>query len=267
MAVHKYTCKTNSEWREKRCHSVGASAVGTIFGLNKFQTPEQLQKKMKDELNGIFDYSETAAMQRGHYYEGGVAKWFSDLSHHEIIGSSSAEFIVTNDLYPHLHVSPDRYYWISKEGVHNGSNADQNKGILECKTTTCSVQITEIPAYWLLQVQTLMGVNELFHAALAWDVLGDKKGLQWSYVQYEPLVFIAIAEVCDDFWRRCIVGNGDPRPASELRRLYPCVYDYVPAKIKDPELRETADLISALADPSPVKKPTESIIHRIFKRL
>ena len=89
--IQKIAFKTNEQWRHERAKSVGASAIGTILGYNRHSTAAQLAEKMKAELRGEFDYTQTLAMMRGHAYEGGVAQIFERLTGYKIIQASSVE--------------------------------------------------------------------------------------------------------------------------------------------------------------------------------
>lgn len=220
---HKWTCKSNEEWREERSHSIGASAVGAIIGVDYFKTPLQVATTMRNELNGIFDYTETMAMLRGHAYEPGVAYLFEKKAKHSIIASSSEEYLLRRDDMPFMHASPDRTYWIDEKGVKSGEKANLNKGILECKTTRMPIDGDDLPVKWIFQLQVQMGISGYRHGAIAWDVLSSPDGFDYRFFDFDEEIFNAAANVCRDFWERCIVGDEDPEPvnAQDVMMLYP----------------------------------------------
>lgn len=223
MAVIRYNCKTNEEWRQERCHSIGASAVATVMGLNKWQTPYELAVKMREELKGNFDYSQNIAMMRGHAYEQGVAELFSWQTGKQIIKSSSAEYLLRREDIPFMHCSPDRTYWINSEGMKHGKNAEANKGILECKTTRQQIDPDNLPLSWLLQLQVQLGIGGYSEGYIAWDIISNADGFGYKRFEFSPELFDAAVEACREFWQNCIVGGNDPDPinAADVVALYP----------------------------------------------
>lgn len=212
---------TNQAWRENRAKSFGASAIGILFGENYFDTPMTLADKMRAELNGIFDYTQTYAMKRGHAHEGGVAYLFNDATGISIIKASAAEYLVRRDDIPYMHASPDRTYWIDPEG----KKSDSNKGILECKTRGGREPLKEIPLSWELQLQAQLGILGYKEGYLAWEVLGCPTDDGFGYRRYEfdEQMFQDIVTVVSDFWDRCVLGGETPEPvnAADVIRLYP----------------------------------------------
>ena len=224
--VQKITCRTNEQWRHERAKSVGASAIGTIIGINPYESASKLAATMRAELNGIFDYSETTAMLRGHFYEGGVAQFFSLRTGHQIIQSSAAEVIYRRDDLPFLHASTDRTYWIDNDGPKHGDIAETNKGVVECKTTQKVVKDNKRFLCWLLQLQTQMGVTGYHHGHLAWDVLSKAEGVGHKFVPYNEKVFNAIVDVTHDFWHRSIIGGEAPRSSRDIYKRYPFLFSH-----------------------------------------
>jgi len=222
--VQKITCRTNEEWRHERAKSVGASAVGTILGLSRFMSPQQLADRMRAELRGEFDFSQTFPMMRGHAYEGGVASLFEWQSGYKVIQASSAEYIVRRSDIPFLHASPDRIYWLDAEGPQHGKLAETNKGVLECKTTRRAVKADALPLPWLLQLQVQMGITGYHHGHLAWDVFSKTEGFGFAEIEYNEVVFNHILEVCHDFWHFAVVRGETPRSASYLETRHPNLY-------------------------------------------
>lgn len=269
MTPIRINCTSNQQWREERSRSVGASAIGTIIGVSRFQTAAQLQAKMKAELRGEYDYRQTTAMRRGHYYEGGVAQWFADETGYQIIQSSAAEYIVRQPNMPFLHCSPDREYWIDDNKPKNGKFAFLNKGILECKTTRTCVYFNHLPHYWLLQLQCQMGITECHHGHLAWDQLHKAEGFGWAQFPYDEEVFRAIVKVADYFWYRCVIGDVVPPPPEYYQQQYPCLFagDWMhPVKYS---ANSTAEVVAPLTA-TPTQSTTKGIFSwfdKLLKRL
>lgn len=223
MEITRTICKSNKEWRELRARSFGASAVGILLGENHFTTPYQLALRMREELQGRFDYTQTLPMLRGHAYEQGVADLFSWQSGIQVIKASSAEYIVQRSDIPFLHASPDRTYWIDPNGMRHGKNAKQNKGLLECKTTRMPVDPDNLPLSWVAQLQTQMGICGYREGYIAYDCLTSPDGFGYCRFDFSQDTFDSIVEVVRDFWERCIIGGQDPEPvnADDVIRRYP----------------------------------------------
>lgn len=220
--ITKYECGTNEEWRVERANSIGASAVGAIIGEDYFKTPMQLAVTMREELAGNFNYEENEAMSLGHDLEGGVAAHFQRLSGYQIIEASAAETILRREDLPFMHASLDRTYWINSNGPKHGKRAEQNKGVLECKTTRLSIDEENIPVKWIFQLQVQMGISGYHHGHIAVLSLTTGKFF-YKYYDFDEEIFKAAVEVCRDFWERCIIGGEDPEPVSvsDYQRLYP----------------------------------------------
>lgn len=220
----KIICKDNLQWRHERAKSIGASAVGAILGLSRFMSPQQLAERMRAELRGQFDFSQTFPMMRGHAYEGGVASLFEWQSGYKVIQASSAEYLVRRSDIPFLHASPDRIYWLDAFGPQHGKLAETNKGVLECKTTRRSVKADDLPLPWILQLQVQMGLTGYHHGHLAWDVFSKTEGFGFAEFRFSEAVFKTIVEVCRDFWYRSIVGDKYPYTPTQLSKRFPLLY-------------------------------------------
>ena len=192
--------KDRQEWLKYRESGIGSSEVGTILGLNPFETPLQLWRRKKG-LDAPKE--ENFAMKAGHYLEDAVSKFYSDATGKQIIQSSGGDWLMVDEEKPYLRVSPDRTFWIPGRPKSN-----KNKGILECKTT--QMQIDEIPSHWFCQLQYQLGVAGYEQGALAWLTQGRDFGYQDVWFDEELFEFI-IGEV-DKFWIDNIQGNIEPQP-------------------------------------------------------
>ena len=192
--------KDRQEWLKYRESGIGSSEVGTILGLNPFETPLQLWRRKKG-LDAPKE--ENFAMKAGHYLEDAVSKFYSDATGKQIIQSSGGDWLMVDEEKPYLRVSPDRTFWFPGRPKSN-----KNKGILECKTT--QMQIDEIPSHWFCQLQYQLGVAGYEQGALAWLTQGRDFGYQDVWFDEELFEFI-IGEV-DKFWIDNIQGNIEPQP-------------------------------------------------------
>lgn len=215
MKVIKFVAKSNEEWRRERCRSIGASQVPTLVGENPFQTPMELAVRMKEEMAGHFDFTETPAMEMGHAIEPGVAYMFARRSGKKIIEASEAEYLLRRDDLPFMHCSPDRMYWIT-DPKNGGKNNEANKGVLECKYTHRTIDPEDIPISWQFQLQTQMGIGGYKEGHIAWICNSKDWNKAFGYARFEfnPEVFEAVVDICKDFYEDCIVGDRIPDPVN-----------------------------------------------------
>ena len=211
VAGHRWTCESNEEWRVERSKSIGASSIYTIMGLNPYQTPMELAEKMKAELNGVFDYTQTEAMEDGHDFEPVIAAKFARRAKMEIIKASSAEFLMRRDDLPFMHCSPDRTAWLP-----GCAKNDDNKGIVECKFTDRLIDPEDPPLSWQFQLQMQMGISGYRRGWLTWYCFAKDRSKRFGYAEYDfiPEVFADITEVCRQFWDECIIGDRIPDPVN-----------------------------------------------------
>lgn len=194
--------KTNNrtEWLQERTHGIGSSEVGTILGLNPFETPYQLWRRKK----GIDPAKEeNFAMRAGHYLEDAVSLFYRDATGVQIIKSSKGDWLAVDEKRPYLRVSPDRTFWLPNH-VHN----NHNKGILECKTTQLEVDEDDIPKHWFCQLQYQLGVMGFKTGALAWLTQGREFG--YKNIDFDQDFYDFEVEKIDEFWNRYIIGDEEP---------------------------------------------------------
>lgn len=192
------------EWLQHREKGIGSSEVGTILGLNPFETPYQLWRRKKG-LDA--PKQENFAMKAGHYLEDAVSLFYRDETGKEIIKRSAGDWLIVNNEKPFLRVSPDRTYWIPDMPKN-----DHNKGILECKTTQMEIDEDSVPQHWFCQLQYQLGVAELPQGALAWLTMGRKFGFKDFMFDKEFYTWM-IGEV-EKFWRDYIIGDQEPLPVN-----------------------------------------------------
>lgn len=200
MSTTIYRPKSREAWLELRKGGIGSSEVGTILGLNKWQTPYQLwrQKKGIDPAP-----QESFAMRAGHYLEDAVSRFYADESDNEIIKASAGDWIIVNNERPYLRVSPDRTYW--PKGV---SRRACNKGIVECKTTQMEVDGDSLPQHWFCQLQYQLGVAELEQGAIAWLTAGREFG--YRNLIFDKDFYEWMIEEVTRFWVDNIIGDAEP---------------------------------------------------------
>lgn len=191
---------SREEWLKAREDGIGASEVASVVGLNPWETPYQLWRRKKGMDK---PQEENFMMKAGHYLEDAVARFYSDASGNEIINSSATDFMFIDKNKPFLRVSPDRTFWIQ-----NMTHNDDNKGILECKTTQKSIDRDDLPKHWFCQVQMLLGVSGYELASLAW--LSSGREFDYTDITFAPEFYGWLSEEVERFWVDNVQGGKEP---------------------------------------------------------
>lgn len=200
----RLTFNDRSEWLLARKDGIGASEVATIVGLNPWETPYQLWRR---KIGLDAPKQENFAMRAGHYLEDAVAQFWADETGNEIIKASVDDFMFVDEKKPYLRVSPDRTYWL--EGLPKN---DDNKGILECKTTQKIIDADDLPKHWFVQVQMNLGVAGYQYGSLAWLTQGREFG--YKDLAFVPDFYSWLVEEVDKFWIDNIQGKKEPTAAN-----------------------------------------------------
>lgn len=202
MSIVVVKPKDRAEWLKERESGIGSSEVATIVGLNPFETPLQLWRR-KVGLDAPKE--ENFAMKAGHYLEDAVSQFWADETGREVIKSSRGDFIILDRDKPFLRVSPDRTYWLP-----DGRKNNQNKGILECKTTQKSIDPDDLPKHWICQVQYQLGVAGFNQGSLAWLCSGREFG--YKDLAFVPDFYEWLREAVERFWIDNILAKVEPQP-------------------------------------------------------
>ena len=204
MATQIIRPSNREEWLQHRQSGIGSSEVATIVGLNPWETPYQLWRR---KLGIDPPKQETFAMKAGHYLEDAVVQFWHDETGQDIIKRSAVDWIIVNADKPYMRVSPDRTYWLA--GM---PHSNDNKGILECKTTQMSIDPDDIPKHWFCQVQYQLGVAELEQGSLAWLCSGREFG--YKNLSLVPDFYGWLVEEVERFWTDNIQGKQEPTAAN-----------------------------------------------------
>lgn len=188
---------SREEWEAGRSEGIGASEIGAVLGISKWQTPYQLWRRKKGIDTEEDDEAKRSKYLRGHLLEDGVAKWFAQKENVSIDEDTAEDFSVVSVEKPFLRVSPDRFF-----------EKDGESCVLECKTTALKVDSDDIPLYWYAQLQMNLGVCEKKRGALAWLGQGLEFGCVWY--DFDPDFFAVIQKRAEEFWTRYIVGDEEP---------------------------------------------------------
>ena len=191
--------KDRNEWLDYRRAGIGSSEIATIVGLNPYETPYQLWRR---KIGLDEPKSETFAMKAGHYLEDAVSQFWSDATGRQIIKASAGDWIVRNDDKPFVQVSPDRTYWL------DDNRSNDNKGILECKTTQRAIDADDLPKTWFCQVQYQLGGAEIQQGSIARLTAGREFGYQ--DLTLVPDFYAWLVEEAERFWVDNVMGGKEP---------------------------------------------------------
>lgn len=210
MSYYIQRYKDRDEWLKGRAEGLGSSEVGTILGVNHFDTPLRLWRRKVglDKPQG-----ESAAMKRGHRVEIVVANDFAEATGAIIDPGSVEDWHAVDVDRPYLRVSPDRLWW--PEGTPKAEQTPENAFILECKTCQASVDaktVFEVYPYWYCQVQYQMGVMGIRRCAVAWiNVKNPDLPFDYTMVEFNSNYYHrTMLPALEHFWNDCIVGGLQP---------------------------------------------------------
>lgn len=196
----KIVPKDHAEWLEERNKGIGSSEVGTILGVNHFDTPYNLWRRKKGYAPPT---EETLIMRLGHLMEDSVATLFAEASGATIIKNTACDWLAVNKDKPYLRVSPDRLY------VPKGlPKRKSNYRVLECKTTRLNIDKDALPKYWWCQIQYQMYVLGIEHGVLAWI----RNGTEFDYVEVDRndrFCEFMVSEL-DRFWNEYLLADVAP---------------------------------------------------------
>lgn len=214
MANFTIRAKSHTEWLDARKGGIGASEVGTILGVNPYETPYQLWRR---KMGLDAPKQESFLMKAGHYLEDAIARFCADETGVEIIKQSAEEFVVVNQDKQFLRVSPDRYAWLP-----NAKHTANNKVIIECKSTQKAIIEDDIPLSWFSQVMYQLGVCEMPQGYLAWLTQGRDFGCKHIAFDKDFYNDVIVSEI-ERFWVDNILGQKEPTLASldDVKLRYP----------------------------------------------
>lgn len=241
----KIESKNHEEWLQNRRSGIGSSEVATIVGLNPYESKHALWLRKTGQTPAK---EETFFMKAGHYLEDAVARFFEDESGYAVIKSSASEDIYVHPDYEWARVSPDRTYWLT------GTRNDE-KGILECKTTQREIDPDNIPPYWFTQVQYQLGVMGRRKASIAW--LSAGRVFDYREIEFVPDYFNWLMEQVEEFYNTNILGGVEPELTTVEDVLYKFPVSSTTFVEASPEISEA---IATIKEKKEIKKILEEEI-------
>lgn len=187
--------ENREQWLSARKEGIGGSAVGTILGVNPWETAWQHWARITGRLP---QKEENVAMDMGHRLEPVVVDLFRENLGVSIDERTATDFVIKNDDYPHFIASPDRI----------GTLATGEKFILECKTTAQAIDADELPKSWYCQLQFYMMVAGLKEGAIAWLERG--RDFNYRHFHREDDFCQWMSAALEEWWQRHVIKGEEP---------------------------------------------------------
>lgn len=255
----------DARWHLRRRLGIGGSEIGTLLGLNKYQTPYDLWltktgRKTPDDLSG------NPAIHWGHRLESVVADEYA---------ARTGQPVTVDDTHYQAADAP----WM----VGNVDRMVGNNKVLECKTASgfaakkagfgpgntydehgCLVNACdEVPESYLLQCQHYMLVTGRQEADLA--VLIDGRDYRIYSIPRNDELIAAMTEAATRFWFDCVLADMPPEDAP----LTPAETTEAVASIEASQeiaelLAERRELTDAITELDEHKKQIDSQIQQFM---
>ena len=205
------------EWLNHRMAGIGGSEVGSILGLNPYQSSIEL---FYDKLGEVEPKTENIPMFMGNFLEEKVAElyqyWEKDdetlianfNSGKKINKIERINYILGNKKYPYLLGNVDRL------------QTSPDECLIEIKTISgfaMSSWESGIPPYFLAQIQAYLMITEINKARLV--MFKDGRYLEVYDIPENPDLQKHISELCSEFWERVLAARklkAENRPFESL---------------------------------------------------
>ena len=199
------------EWYQYRLNGIGGSEVGTVLGINKYDTNVRLfhekigsieQKRLDNERMMWGRVLEEKVADVWQYYDGTQEGYVENYAQGKIIRKCRNVFgYIRNPKYPWLFASIDRL--INIEGGFNLITGEPLKmeGILECKAMSYWVNKMwdeGIPIQYLAQIHQYMAILETDYAEIA--MLVDSGRFVLEKIQRDDELVEKILSITKDWW-------------------------------------------------------------------
>ena len=200
-----------SAWHEARADGIGGSEIGTIMGLNPWESAFTLFHKKSGNIPQ--PELDSFAVWRGNAYEEPLLNYFQS-RHPELTVYQTGTY--GHATIPYLHANPDAI------AVHKETG---ELFVIEVKTSRSSW--SEIPPHYMAQVQHYLDVLEIKNAYLIGDVDSAWVELQVTYDSFEAdnqrmmamQFWNGVTEATAPSW------DGSQSTYETIRQLHPLIED------------------------------------------
>jgi putative phage-type endonuclease len=226
IEVHNISHHTD-EWYEFRKRGIGGSDVGTVLGINKYDTAVRLfhekigsvQPRRDDNERMFWGRTNEETIARiWQYYDGTKDGYLENYKNEKIVRSCrNMNGYLVNPKYPWLFASVDRL--INIKGGFNlitGETLTEN-GILECKNMgywMSKIWEDGIPIYHLAQIHVYMAILETDYAEIA--MLVDGADFKVEPVQRDEKLMERILSITKSWWYDRVVPAQEARARREM---------------------------------------------------
>lgn len=217
----------SEEWYSFRMDGIGGSEVGTVLGINKYDTNVRLfhekignidQKREDNERMFWGRTNEENIARVWQYYDGTKDGYVENFVNGKIVRKCrSVNGYVINPDYPWLFASVDRL--INIEGGFNLITGEplEKEGILECKNMSYWVsKMWEdgIPVFYIAQIHQYMVILDADYAEIA--ILVDGGKLVVEKIQRDEAIVEKLLSITKSWWYDRVVPG---KEAVEKRNL------------------------------------------------
>ena len=226
LEVHMIPRHTE-EWYDFRKRGIGGSEIGTVLGINKYDTAVRLfhekigtiEPRREDNERMFWGRTNEENIARvWQYYDGTKDGYVENCVNNKIVRKCrNVNGYVVNPDYPWLFASVDRL--INIEGGFNLITGEplEKEGVLECKNMSYWVsQMWDdgIPIYHLAQIHIYMILLDADYAEIA--MLVDGGQLQVEKIQRDEALCERILTISKAFWYNRVVPGIE---AAEKRNM------------------------------------------------
>lgn len=204
------------EWIDYRTTGIGGSEMGTVLGLDKYNTVTRvfhekvgtIEPRKEDNAKMFFGrYMEDKIADLWRFYDGSDTGWIENYKNEKVIRECRrVNGFVVNPSYPWLFASLDRVQNV-KGGINLLTGQPlQTEAVLEVKTLSYwSSQMWQdgIPISFLIQVHVYMIILETDYAEIA--ILKDGNDFMVEKIQRDDGLCERILEVSKSFWYNLVV--------------------------------------------------------------
>lgn len=237
---------TRNEWLSERKKGLGGTDIAAVCGVNPYRTPYDV---WLDKTNNAPKFEGNKFTKRGEYMEDAVANYFEDVTECRIIKASETNELYIHDDFDFLLGSPDRRY-ITKEN---------NKGILECKTTMS--KFTDLPDSWFIQTQWYMGHAGYNEGCIAWAELGFSSEFRHVFIKFDKEFYDKLVKIGVDFWNNHVLTGKEPEPinSEDVEKMFPYA-------IEGESIEAQSEMLQIISELKQYKSEKKKIDTEIEKR-
>lgn len=232
---------SHQDWEKERNNGIGSSEAAALLNESKYSSAYKLWR-LKVGLDEPI--KETWVMRRGHVYEILIQEDFEKETGIKVIKASTGDWLAIDSDKPFLRVSPDRTFWLP-----NMPHSNNNKGILECKSTMLDIRKDnwkEVHLDWYVQIQYQLHVMRYTTAYLGCMNVNTGESF-FDLVKYDKeLCENTIVPTIEKFWNECILParvwfkkHGD---CEELHQFAPAITDSSDVLVRYPVADDTKRL-------------------------